>query len=104
MNIFNDSNIDFGNNNFKQKQKLTISLQQRNNRQWTTIITGWEEDLDIDKILRYLKKTFNCNGSILHDEEYGEVMKLTGNQKDNVYNFILEEKIYDKDDIIVKGF
>ena len=61
------------------------------------------DDLDLKKILSYLKKTYNCNGSILKDEAYGEVISLTGDQKENVYNFLVNEEIYKKEDIIVKG-
>ena len=83
--------------------KLTISVQQRNNRQCITIISEISEDLDLKKILKYFKKTYNCNGTILDDEKFGNVITLTGNQKDNVYNFFIAEEIYNKDNIIIKG-
>jgi len=85
------------------KSKLTISVQQRNNRQCITIISEIAEDLDLKKILQYFKKTYNCNGTILDDEKFGNVITLTGNQKDNVYNFFIAEEIYNKDNIIIKG-
>jgi translation initiation factor 1 len=83
--------------------KLTISVQQRNNRQCITIISEIAEDLDLKKLLKYFKKTYNCNGTILDDEKFGNVITLTGNQTDNVYNFFIAEKIYNKDNIIIKG-
>ena len=43
-------------------------------------------DLDLKKILSYLKKTYNCNGSIIKDEQFGEIITLTGDQKVNIYN------------------
>ena len=49
------------------------------------------------------KKTYNCNGTILDDEKFGNVITLTGNQTDNVYNFFIAEEIYNKDNIIIKG-
>jgi translation initiation factor 1 len=85
------------------KSKVTISVQQRNNRQCITIISGIDEDLDLKKILRYFKKTYNCNGTIFEDEKFGNIITLTGNQKDNVYNFFINEEIYNKDNIIIKG-
>ena len=30
-------------------------------------------------------------------------MSFTGDQKENVYNFLINEKIYNKEDIIIKG-
>ena len=85
------------------RSKLTISVQQRNNRQCITIISEIAEDLDLKKLLKYFKKTYNCNGTILDDEKFGNVITLTGNQTDNVYNFFIAEEIYNKDNIIIKG-
>ena len=61
------------------------------------------EDLDLKKILSYLKKKHNCNGSIIKDEKHGEVMLFSGDQKENIYNFLIKEDIYKAEDIIVKG-
>lgn len=83
--------------------KVTIAVGKRNGKKCITNIIGMADDLDLKKILSYLKKTYNCNGSIVKDETHGEVISLTGDQKENVYNFLVEEKIYKKEDIIVKG-
>lgn len=83
--------------------KVTIVVEKRNGKKCTTNIIGMADDLDLPKILSYLKKTYNCNGSILKDETHGEVISLTGDQKENVYNFLVNEQIYKKEDIIVKG-
>lgn len=61
------------------------------------------EYLDLPKILSYIKKKYNCNGSILKNDTFGEVMTFTGDQKENIYNFLIKEKIYKKEDIIIKG-
>ena len=39
-----------------------------------------------------MKKTYNCNGAIINNEEYGETIELSGNKKDEVYNFLEEYK------------
>lgn len=84
-------------------QKVTISVKKRNGRQCMTNIIGMAEDLDLPKILSYLKKTYSCNGSIIKDESFGEIIILTGDQKENVYNFLIDEEIYKKEDIIIRG-
>lgn len=89
--------------NFFSQNKVTISVQQRNGRKNITSISGFAEDLDLKKILSHVKKTYNCNGSIINNEKFGEIMILTGDQKDNIYNFLINEEIYKKDDIIIKG-
>jgi translation initiation factor 1 len=85
------------------KNTVTISVQKRNGRQCITSIAGMAEDLDLKKILSHFKKTYNCNGSIIKDEQFGEVITLTGDQKEKVYNFLISEEINKKDEIIIKG-
>lgn len=96
-------NLNFDDSDLFKKSKVTITVQKRNGRQCITTITGLADDLDLKKILSYLKKTYNCNGSIVKDENFGEVMTLTGDQKENVYNFLIAEEINKKDEIIIKG-
>lgn len=91
-------------NNKNNKSKVTISVQQRNGRKQITIISGLANDLDIKKILRYLKKIYHCNGAIIMDDKFGEVITLSGNQKENVYHFLINMKICEKDEIIIKGY
>ena len=85
------------------KNIVTISVQKRNGRQCITTISGLAEDLDLPKIISYLKKKYSCNGSIIKDEQFGEIITLTGDQKENIYNFLIAEEINKKDEIIVKG-
>jgi len=83
--------------------KVTISLEKRGGKKCSTSIIGMANDLDLKKILSYLKKKHNCTGSIINDQKHGEIMCFTGDQKENIYNFLIEEEIYKKEDIIVKG-
>jgi translation initiation factor 1 len=91
-------------NDKNNKSKVEISVQQRNGRKQITIISGLAVDLDTKKILRYLKKIYHCNGAIIVDDKFGEIITLTGNQKENVYHFLINTKICEKDEIIVKGY
>ena len=95
--------LKFDDNDLFSKNIVTISVQKRNGRQCITTISGLAEDLDLPKIISYLKKKYNCNGSIIKDEQFGEVITLTGDQKENIYNFLIGEEINKKDEIIVKG-
>jgi translation initiation factor 1 len=95
--------LNFDDDSSFSKNIVTISVQKRNGRQCITSITGMAEDLDLKKIISYLKKKYNCNGSIIKDEQFGEVITLTGDQKENVYNFLIAEEINKKDEIIIKG-
>lgn len=98
-------NIEFEyfNNDILENSKVTIAVEKRGGKKCITNVIGMSEDLDLHKILSYLKKTYNCSGSIIKDEKYGDVISLTGDQKENIYNFLVKEEIYSKEDIIVKG-
>ena len=81
-----------------------IRIQQRNGRKSLTTVQGLALDLDLKKILRALKKTYSTNGTILVDEELGEVIQLQGDQRKNVYEFLTKCNIVDKNDVKVHGF
>jgi translation initiation factor 1 len=97
LNQFNDTKTDIF------EEKVTISVGKRNGKKCITSVIGMANDLDLKKISSYLKKTYNCNGSIIKDPLHGEVMTFTGDQKENIYNFLINEEIYKKEDIIIKG-
>jgi len=82
---------------------VTISVNKRNGKKCITSVTGMAKDLDLKKILSYIKKTYSCNGSIVVHEEYVDVMTFTGDQKKNIYDFLIKEEINKKDEIVLKG-
>ena len=84
-------------------KKITISVEQRNGKKNITHIIGLSKELDLNKILPYLKKKYNCNGHIADDENFGKIISLSGNQKNNVFNFIIENDIEKPENIIIKG-
>ena len=92
-----DNDEDFSTNN------VTISVNNRNGKKCITSVTGLAKDLDLKKILAYIKKKYNCNGTIIDNEEYGEVITFTGDQKKNIYDFLIKEEINKKEDITLKG-
>jgi translation initiation factor 1 len=95
--------MNFDEEEDNDNDKVTIFVKKRNNRQSDTSISGLAKDLDLKKMLSYMKKHFNCTGTITDDKEFGEVISLTGDQKENIYNFLIKEEIYKKENIIIKG-
>ena len=83
--------------------KITISVNNRTGRKFHTFVYGFGNDIDLPKILRHFKKTFNCTGSIEKNDDFGEVIKLTGHQKKLVMAFLITEKICTVGEIILKG-
>ena len=82
---------------------LTIKVQKRSGSKYVTSIVGLADDLDLKKIMAHLKKTYKCNGFISKDVKNGEVITLTGDQKEKVYKFFVDEHIYKREEIQVKG-
>jgi translation initiation factor 1 len=89
--------------NNNNTDKITISVNNRTGRKLQTFVYGFADDLDLPKILKYFKKKFNCTGSIEISDEFGEVIKLTGDHKKLIFNFLIKEEICKVEDITIKG-
>lgn len=46
------------------------------------------EEYDQKKILKAFKKEFACNGTIVDDEELGQVIQLQGDQRQKISAFL----------------
>lgn len=107
INNFN-SKDPFGSNGFKDEElnnsKVHLRSQQRNGRKSITIVQGLDDELDEKRILKYFKKTFQCNGCISEDDEYGKIIQLSGDQKENVKQFLIDQEIYNEENIVVHGY
>ena len=86
--------------NSERTGKIHVRVQQMG-RKWITTIAGLDDDLDLKRIARAMKKTLHCSvivvskGSEEEDEE--EVIQLQGDQREFlkewlVVNEVLTEK------------
>ena len=91
------------NHDTKDNSKIHVRVQQRNGRKCITTIQGLADDLDVKRITRALKKTFQCNGSIVNDVELGEIVQLSGDQRSNVRDFFVSQEICHDDQIVIHG-
>ena len=56
-------------------------------------------EVDMKKLVKKIKKKLCCNGCVLDDKEYGEVIQVQGNKKDEIKTILM--KVYElKDDNI----
>lgn len=78
-----------------KSNKVHIRMQQRNGRKSWTTVAGFPEQVrlpksgkilqvDFEKILRALKKTFKTNGVLIKDPDHGSVMQLQGDIRKEV--------------------
>merc|ERR1712243_430974 len=86
------------------QNKVHIRIQQRNGRKTITTLQGIEEKYDQKKLAKAFKKEFNCNGTVVEDEQYGEVIQLSGDQRNNIQQFLVDCGICKKDCLVVHGF
>jgi len=81
-----------------------LRVQQRNGKKSLTTVEGLADDLDLAKIVKALKKTLNTNGTVLEDEEFGMVLKLQGDQRKAVADFLTTYRICQPQEIKIHGF
>jgi translation initiation factor 1 len=86
------------------EDKVHVRVQQRNGRKCITTIEGLATDLDIKRICKAFKKNFSCNGAVQKDEDVGEVIQLSGDQRTNVKDFLVDQEICLAESIVLHGF
>jgi len=87
------------------QRKVHIRVVQRSGRKRITTIEHLDDDLDIAKICKALRKILACNGSVTTTGDGESVIHLQGDKREAVKKFLLDMEIYDaKDDrIMVHG-
>jgi translation initiation factor 1 len=85
-------------------EKIHLRCQQRNGRKCITTVQGLSSELELKKIVKQFKKSFNCNGAIVTDKDLGEVIQLSGDQREGVKKFLVDKEITSSGDITVHGF
>ncbi|CAG0913587.1 unnamed protein product [Notodromas monacha] len=71
-----------------QDSLVHVRIQQRSGRKTLTTVQGLSADYDLKKIVRACKKEFACNGTVVEHQEYGEVLQLQGDQRENICQFL----------------
>jgi translation initiation factor 1 len=66
-----------------------------------TTVQGIAEKFDKKKLVRSFKKEFACNGTVVEHPEYGEVIQLQGDQRNNVCTFLTKYGIVKEDQLKV---
>ena len=87
----------------QNNQKVHIRIQSRTTRKSILTITGLANDLDLKRIVKYLKKNLKCNGSVISDKIYGEIIQLQGDHREEIKQFLIDTSICVKDQIIIHG-
>jgi len=83
---------------------IHIRIQQRNGRKTLTTVQGISDAYDKKKIVKACKKEFACNGTVVEHPEYGEVIQLQGDQRNNICQFLTKVGIAKTEQLKVHGF
>ena len=71
-----------------------IRVQSRSGSKCTTTVEGLSDDLDLESITRSLKRQLSCSGTVLDDPTFGKVIKMTGDQRVNIFQYLVSETKY----------
>lgn len=99
-----DAFADASDNSATGSGKVHVRVQQRNGRKCITTLQGLADDLDTKRILKAFKKNFSCNGAIVKDEELGEIIQLSGDQRTNIRDFLVDQQICTEAQVVLHGF
>ena len=89
---------------FVNREIVHIRIQKRSGRKHITTITGLKQDLDFPRLLKAFKKSFKCIGALDVQNDIVIAITLSGDQRDNVKNFLLKEEIIlDEKCVIIHG-
>jgi len=83
---------------------IHVRIQQRNGRKTLTTVQGISDNYDKKKIVKACKKEFACNGTVVEHPEYGEVIQLQGDQRNNICQFLSKIGIAKAEQLKVHGF
>jgi translation initiation factor 1 len=75
-----------------QASKIHIRTRQMG-RKWITTIEGLDDDLDLARIARAIKRSFHCSACVDKDKTGLEFIKLSGNQRDEVARWLVDVEI-----------
>jgi translation initiation factor 1 len=74
------------------KGKIHVRTQQMG-KKWLTTIEGLDDDLDLERIARAMKKSLHCAASVERDKNDLEIIKLQGNQRDLIREWLVSSDV-----------
>lgn len=96
-------------NAFDQQEEYEVELvhiwlRQRGGRKCITEINGLASDLNLKKIIKCWKLEFHVAVTKIVNDKGENFIRLQGDQRENLYKFLIEEKIIGKENIKIHGF
>jgi len=73
-------------------RKIHIRWQKGGSRS-VTLVEGLDDDLDQKRIAKAMKKAFSCSVSIHKDDNGDDIIKLQGDQRENVKTWLIQNEV-----------
>ena len=88
----------------KKNGEIHIRVQQRNGRKSLTTVQGINPKVDLKKVVKGLKKEFCCNGTVVEAPNFGQVIQLQGDQRENICQLLTKYDLATSSQLKVHGF
>lgn len=84
---------------------INLFIVKRNGKKCHTMIEGLEqiERLDIKTVTKYFKEMLGCGATFLYDNRL-TVVQLQGDHRKFVKNFLVSEKLVNKEHVHIRGY
>lgn len=82
--------------------EIHIRIRQRNGKKTLTTIEGLADDLDLKKIAKAMRKTFQTSGAVIKTESHGEIIQFQGDQREKIKAFLVKYNIWEEPDPPIK--
>ena len=87
-----------------QATTIHIRIQLDQSRRPRTMIEGLPSHLNHQKIVQSFRKKLSCGGNVIDDLEKGPVIRLLGDRRRNVVDFLINEGIGNTSKVLIYGF
>jgi translation initiation factor 1 len=90
-------------NEIDNNHKIHIWIRQRNSKKNVTSIEQLPQEIDHQTVLKKMRHSFHCNGFITGSKT-GKCIQLSGDQRENIKKFLLDNSIACEDGIMIHGY
>jgi translation initiation factor 1 len=98
-----DPNIEIS-QSINANNKVHIKIRQRNKRQSISIIENLPNDVDLIFLAKLMRQTLHCNAFVKNDENIGNYIQLTGDQRIAIKKILIDKSIAEEQNIIIHGY
>lgn len=81
-----------------------ITTHKRRGRKDLVTVEGLKAGLDYRELLKAFKNAYSANGTFHHSHETGPMMKLQGDQLNNILEYLINNRVYKREQIVIQQY